>query len=229
MVRLVLFDVDGTLIRTGGAGVEAFGRTMASLFNCPDGTERMKFAGRTDVSLVRELFRLNRIDPTADNFQRFFDGYPFWLDHLLEHCQGGVCRGARELLEGFRALPQPPVVGLLTGNIRLGAELKLRRFGLWDYFETGAFADDGEDRDRIATVAKRRGSQGVGGHLRGDQIVVVGDTAHDIQCGRSIGAKVLAVATGGASMEQLRPHQPDRLVEDLLQITAAEVCGVAGS
>jgi phosphoglycolate phosphatase len=228
MVRLVLFDVDGTLIHTGGAGIKAFGRTMMSLFDCPDETERVKFAGRTDVSLARELFRLNRIEATADNFRRFFECYPFWLDHLLERCQGGVCRGVRELLDGFRALPQPPVVGLLTGNTRLGAELKLRRFDLWDYFDTGAFADDHENRNQIAAVAKRRGSQLLKKSLRGDQIVVVGDTAHDIQCGRAIGARVLAVTTGGATREQLRPHQPDWLAEDLRQITAEEVCGVAG-
>jgi len=225
MVRLVLFDVDGTLIRTDGAGVKAFARTMTSTFQCPSGADKIKFAGRTDVSLVRELFALNQIEPTAGNFRRFFDCYPFWLDHLLERGGGGVCAGVRELLDDLRALPQPPLLGLLTGNIRLGAELKLRRFGLWDCFETGAFADDHEDRNQIAVVAKGRGSDQLKQDLRGDQIVVVGDTAHDVQCGRCIGARVLAVSTGGSTLEQLRLHQPDWLVEDLRAVTAEEVAG----
>jgi phosphoglycolate phosphatase-like HAD superfamily hydrolase len=227
MVRLVLFDVDGTLIFTGGAGAEAFGCTLASVFNCRNGMEGVRFAGRTDLSLVRELFRLNGINPTPNNFRRFFECYPFWLDHLLEGCRGGVYHGVRGLLDGLRALPQPPVTGLLTGNIRLGAELKLRRFGLWDYFDTGAFADEHEDRRAIAALAKRRASQLLNEELRGEQIVVVGDTPHDIECGRAIGARVMAVATGGASLGQLRRYQPDWLLEDLRDVTAGEICGLA--
>jgi phosphoglycolate phosphatase len=225
-VRLVLFDIDGTLIRSNGAGVRAFGKAFACEFgHSADLTERMKFAGRTDVSLVREMFRHSGITPTPAHFQRFFACYVFWLDHLLPACAGHVCPGVRTFLAELEALPQPPVVGLLTGNIRLGAEIKLRHFQLWDSFRVGAFADDAEERDAIAAVARERGRRMLADELHGEEIVVIGDTPHDVRCGRAIGARVLAVTTGGASADQLREHAPDWLVEDLRGLSAAAVCG----
>ena len=115
------------------------------------------------------------------------------------------------------------MIGLLTGNIRLGAEIKLRSHGLWEIFETGGFADDHEERDQIAAAARARGSRLLGGQLRGDEIVVVGDTPFDIRCGKFIGAKVLAVATGGATLAELKRHQPDWAVENLREIDAREI------
>ena len=225
MVRLVLFDIDGTLIRTGGAGVKAFARTFASEFNATDGFERLKFAGRTDPGLVREFFGYHQIAPTPQNFQRFFERYVFWLDHILRDSKTQMCPGVREFIRDLQALPQAPLLGLLTGNIRLGAEIKLRHFNLWNVFQTGAFGDDHEDRDQIAAVAHQRGSRVLGTNLRGDQVLVVGDTPHDIRCGRAIGAKVLAVATGGARLEELKTHRPDWALPDLRAITAREVVG----
>jgi len=225
MIRLVLFDIDGTLLRTGGAGVKAFAQVFATEFNARDGFEQLKFAGRTDTSLVREFFEVHRIAPTRDNFLRFFERYVFWLDHILAHSQTETCSGVLEFIRELKALPQPPLPGLLTGNIRLGAEIKLRHFDLWDRFETGAFADDSEDRDRIAAIARERGGRLLGGKLRGEEILVIGDTPLDIRCARAIGAKVLAVATGGATLEELKRHQPDWAVEDLRRITAKEVVG----
>ncbi len=229
MVRLVLFDVDGTLIHTGGVGVKAFARTLASVFHQPNGTAGVKFGGRTDPSLVREAFGNCGIPATRENFDRFFSAYVFWLDHLLGNtATGGACSGVRPFLDGLRALPQPPAVGLLTGNIRLGAEIKLRRYGLWQEFETGAFGDDHEDRNAIAEIARVRGGRLLGADLPGDQIVVVGDTPRDIACGRAIGARVLAVGTGGATLESLQRHAPDWAVADLAGVSASEVCSDAG-
>jgi len=223
MVRLALFDIDGTLIRTGGAGVKAFAKTFASEFNATDGFERLKFAGRTDTGLAREFFGFHQIAPTPQNFQRFFDGYVFWLDHVLRESKTEVCSGVWEFLHELQALPQAPLLGLLTGNIRLGAEIKLRHCNLWDLFQTGAFGDDHENRDQIAAVAHQRGSRILGTGLRGDEVLVVGDTPFDIRCGRAIGAKILAVATGGSRLEDLRLHQPDWALPDLRAITAREV------
>jgi phosphoglycolate phosphatase len=224
MVKLVLFDIDGTLVHTGGAGVKAFARVFATEFGIPNGTEKMKFAGRTDVGLVREFFHQNNIAATPENFSRFFEHYVFWLDHILGHSQTESCPGIWELIRDLQALPEPPTLGLLTGNIRLGAEIKLRHFDLWDHFVTGAFADDHEDRDQIAHAAHHRGSRLHGRKLRGEEIVVIGDTPLDIKCGRAIGANVLAVATGGATFDELKKHSPDWVVKDLRELSAKEVC-----
>src|SRR5947209_6266682 len=145
MVRLVLFDIDGTLIQSGGAGEKAFARVCATEFNIPNGTERLHFAGRTDPSIVREFFRQYEIEPAEKNFERFFASYLFWLDHLLGETAGRVLPGVHQILAELRALAAPPIIGLLTGNIRLGAQIKLAYYQLWDQFQTGGFADDHED------------------------------------------------------------------------------------
>lgn len=227
MVRLVLFDVDGTLIRTRGAGVEAFARTFAAEFGIRDGTQGVQFAGRTDRGLVREVFERHGVAFTEDNFRRFCERYVVELENLLRSNGGGVIPGVWDFLLALQALVQPPLLGLLTGNIRRGAEIKLRRFGLWELFRVGGFGDEHEDRNAIAALARERACRVLGGALPGEQIVVVGDTPHDVRCGRAIGAKVLAVATGGCPAAELDSHKPDWLVEDLRRVSAAEVCGAA--
>src|SRR5262249_27095258 len=134
-------------------------------------------------------------------------------------------RGVNKFINNKKTSRPPPLLGLLTGNIRLGAEIKLRHFNLWKVFETGAFADDHEERDQIAAIARQRGSAILGQELKNGQVLVIGDTPLDIRCGRAIGAKVLAVATGGARLEELEPHKPDVLVRDLTALSAAEVVG----
>lgn len=223
MVKLVLFDIDGTLVRTGGAGIEAFRKVFIAEFNATDGFEKLKFAGRTDTGLVREFFEYHKIPLTPDNTERFFEHYVFLLDHILSHGAPRPCNGVLAFITALKALPNPPMLGLLTGNIRLGAEIKLRHCGLWHIFETGAFADDSEDRDQIAAAARDRGSRLLGRKLNGQEILVIGDTPHDIRCGRFIGARVLAVATGGATLEELKSRAPDWAVEDLTRVTAEEV------
>jgi phosphoglycolate phosphatase len=225
MIRLVLFDIDGTLIHSGGAGVKAFARAFQSEFGIHDGTERLKFAGRTDVSLVREFFSHHQIDASPRNFARFFEAYLGWLAQIIRDCKGGPCRGVMEFYETLATRPSPPLMGLLTGNIRRGAEIKLQHYNLWDKFAFGAFADDDEDRDRIAAVARQRGGERLGQTLRGQEVVVIGDTPLDIRCARAIGAKALAVATGAYSVEELLRDAPDWAVPDLSQLAPHEVLG----
>jgi phosphoglycolate phosphatase len=223
VVRLVLFDIDGTLVHTGGAGVKAFAKVFESEFGAKDGFEKLKFAGRTDVSLVREFFGVHGVAATQQNFERFFERYVFWLDHILQDSRTEICPGVWEFIDQLNALPEPPLLGLLTGNIRLGAEIKLRHFQLWDRFETGAFADDHEERDHIAAIARERGRAILGNGLVDDQVLVIGDTPLDIRCGRAIRAKVLAVATGGAKFEELKSHRPDWVIPDLRSLHAADL------
>ena len=223
MVRLILFDIDGTLIHTNGAGVKAFAKVFASEFKAIDGFARLKFGGRTDVSLVREFFGVHQIPATPENFGRFFERYVFWLDHILQRSQSEVCPGIWDFIRASKTLPEPPLLGLLTGNIRLGAEIKLRHLKLWHEFSTGAFADDHEDRNQIAATAWQRGSRALKEDLRPEQVLVIGDTPLDIGCARAIGAKVLAVATGSCGLNELKAHQPDWAVQNLAEITADQV------
>ena len=228
MVRLVLFDIDGTLIRSGGAGVRAFERTFREVFGLPETTRHLKFAGRTDVSLVREGLTLHGIEASEANFSRFFHHYPTFLAELLQITKGAICEGICELIHQLENVPEKPTLGLLTGNIRRGAELKLRHYGLWHHFETGAFADDHEDRNCIASVAQKRGAELVGRPLRGEEIVVIGDTPHDITCGLSIGAKVLAVATGEFDRAKLLESRATWAVDHVGQIEVQTLLGRAG-
>src|SRR6187549_974585 len=107
MVRLVLFDIDGTLVRTSGAGVKAFAKVFETEFGAVDGFEKLKFAGRTDVSLVREFFNVHQIDPSPKNFELFFDRYVFWLDEILRHSRVEVCRGVSEFIHQLGHEPRP--------------------------------------------------------------------------------------------------------------------------
>jgi phosphoglycolate phosphatase len=225
VIRLVLFDIDGTLVRTGGAGVKAFERTFASEFNLPKATREISFAGRTDTSLVRQCLAKHGIDPSPENSRKFFDSYVFWLDHLLRELPGQACPGVHECIQQFQALETPPALGLLTGNIRLGAELKLRRYGLWDFFKTGAFGDDHENRNELAAIAKTRGGGLAGRSLKGSEILVIGDTPLDVECANAIQARVLAVGTGGFTCAQLQACKPHWVAEDLTGVDVAALCG----
>ncbi|MSU34392.1 MAG: hydrolase [Pedosphaera sp.] len=224
MVRLVLFDIDGTLIRTGGAGTDSFGRVADVIFQKPGAMARINFHGRTDTSIVREFFRNEGIPYKPSNLNRYFDAYTFLLDHRLTGNAGEMLPGVRQFIADLRALPKPPLIALLTGNIRLGAEIKLRAHDLWGEFITGAFGDDHESRNQLAQIAWDRGTRVLGERPDADEIVVIGDTPLDIACGESIKARTLAVATGGFSVRELKSHEPTWAVPDLTQISAEKVC-----
>lgn len=218
MIRLVLFDIDGTLILTGGAGMKAFAETFAEEFQLPHATETMEFAGRTDRGLAYEVFRANGIPQTETNFRDFTQAYTDRLATHLPADNNQPLPGVLELIDAFEAMPTPPTLGLLTGNLPRGAELKLTHYNLWHRFEFGAFGDTTEDRNEIAKNALAQAQQDFE-NLAPTEILIIGDTPADIHCAQAIGAPVLAVATGSFSEEQLATHQPNHLAPDLTAIT----------
>ena len=223
MIRAALFDIDGTLIRTGGAGQRAFGAAFKSEFGLADACGNTDFAGRTDRGLAADILADNQLEPSPANIQRVFESYLGWLAEFLPAGKHEPLPGVRDLIAGLRALPGSPAIALLTGNLQQGGKLKLTHFNLWQEFAWGAFGDTHEARDDAARYALELARENLGADLEPVDLLILGDTERDIQCARAIGARVLAVATGMESMEELAGHQPDFLVKDLTEITAEEL------
>ncbi|MBL68410.1 MAG: hydrolase [Verrucomicrobiales bacterium] len=223
MAQVVLFDIDGTLISTGGAGVRAFGRVFETEFGVANACANTIFAGRTDRGLASDILSEHGLGVSGENIGRIFRGYLHWLEEYLPDDHHEPLPGVRDLLAGLRALSAPPVVGLLTGNHPEGARRKLEHFGLWDEFAWGAFGDIHEDRDDVARYALELAREQLGAELNPGEILIVGDTERDIQCARAIGARVLAVATGNETAADLGRHNPDLLVNSLVEVCAADL------
>lgn len=219
MKHLLLWDIDGTLILSGGAGLRALQRALREAFGIEGSLDDIEFGGRTDTWIMREVFRKFSLPATAENFSRFFDRYIDALPAELANPQARVLPGVREILRAA-ATHGGFAQGLLTGNMRRGAELKLTHHGLWDHFAFGAFADDSEHRNELGPHAVRRALERHGINFAADDVWVIGDTPHDIACGKAIGARTLAVATGSATLEQLRAQAPTAAIADLTDTAA---------
>jgi phosphoglycolate phosphatase-like HAD superfamily hydrolase len=217
-MHVCLFDIDGTLISSGGAGRLALERALASEFGISRTIENLLLSGRTDRAIIHDLFRLHALEASPANRQRLRDTYLRYLPACLAAAQGRVLPGIATLLERLRAEDRV-AVGLLTGNLRDGARLKLGHFGLFEHFAFGGFGDEHLDRDDVAREALAAVQQRFNGSVRPERIWVVGDTPLDIRCARSIGARAVAVATGWHGVEELAPHQPDLLLTDLADST----------
>lgn len=214
-VTLVLFDIDGTLIRTGGAGVWAFGETADRLYGRPGATAAMRFHGRTDRSLICEFLRQEGFPETETEIRRFFDGYLGHLKSRLDQHVGEVCPGVRELIQALRSHQDAPQLGVLTGNVSAGADLKLRAHGLENLLGFGVFGGEEENRNNLAFRALDMAKASFGDGFSAEDILIVGDTPADIECARAIGARCLAVATGGNPFEELLEHSPTWAVRSL--------------
>ena len=214
---LLLFDIDGTLVTSGGAGEEAIRLCLRERFGREDDLSAVELAGRTDASIAHQLFERHGIEATPENFRAFFDGYLDWLAVELPRRPGTLLPGVVRLLERLRLLPNV-ALALLTGNLSRGAELKLTHYGVWEFFDFGAFADDHPDRNQLGPFARRRALDRHGVEFAPERIFVLGDTPHDIDCGRAFGARTVAIGTGKFAREALAAHRPDFLFDDLSDV-----------
>lgn len=224
--RLLLWDIDGTLIDSGGAGRRALQAALRTVFGLDGSLADISLAGRTDRSIMRSIFQEFGVPATAENFARYTAGYVAALSTELHRPGARILPGIRELLHAIRCDGQF-AQGLLTGNLRRGAEAKLAPHGLWEHFPFGAFGDDGEHRRDLAAHALCRARERHGVDFAGAQIWIIGDTEYDIDCGRAIGARTLAVGTGVRTVAQLEVHRPTALRPDLAD-TAAVLRLLAG-
>ena len=173
------------------------------------------YSGRTDVAIGRDLLKAHDIEPTDARLSQLQESYLRRLPEALNRLQGKVLPGVVKLLDALRNNHPPVLVGLLTGNIRRGATVKLGHFGIDHYFRFGGFGDGLLDRDEVARAAWAQAQLQHPGELSVERAWVLGDTPLDISCARAIGAKVLAVSTGHHSLEELAVHNPDLLLPSL--------------
>ncbi len=221
--HLLLFDIDGTLLDTGGAGMAALVTAREELYpeevRRAGGAPELDLAGSTDSGIVIELFRKIGIPDCDAERARF---YACYLGHLRRNLRdpdgaGRLLPGVAELLvalEGDVAAGRV-LVGLLTGNIAEGARAKVEHYGVGGHFPFGSFGDDHHDRDELGPVAVARAESHSGLDLSGAAVTVVGDTPKDIRCARAFGARAVAVATGSVDAGGLAEHRPDVLLRDL--------------
>jgi phosphoglycolate phosphatase-like HAD superfamily hydrolase len=213
--RLILFDIDGTLVR-GGPAKGAFELAMVETFGTAGDVAGVSFAGKTDPQIARELLEgvgLTRAEIDA-GFERLWARYLGHLETRLAGKPMEVIAGVPDLLDALE--PYVDVgMGLLTGNIEGGARLKLGSARLWERFRVGSYGSDHEERDELPAIALRRAREQWGRDLDPREAVVVGDTPRDVSCGKKGGARTLAVATGTYATAALEATGADRVLPDL--------------
>lgn len=217
-MRIVLFDIDGTLLRSGGVGRIAMERALIRVFGSP-GSNEYQYDGKTDRQIVRDLMRIDGLtDEQID--ARMDELLVEYLNGLRDELACGdravhVFAGVRELLDALEKRDDI-VLGLLTGNVEPGARAKLGAAGIdADRFKVNAYGSDRELRPELPAVAQRRARELLGKDIAGNRVIVIGDTPADIRCGESIGARAIGVATGRYSAEDLASHGAYAVFEDL--------------
>ena len=212
---LLLWDIDGTLVNMDRAGERALILAIRNLYGRDLGAHLpIDLRGRTDTSICRDLLVWLEIPPSPEEEVRLRSTYLSLLPVTMPAGKARVLAGIREALDAVHAHPEIHQA-LLTGNLKEGARLKLSHLGIWHYFEFGAFADDSHIRDELGPFALTRAQQILGITFSPDRVYIIGDTPHDIACGKAIGAKTIAVATGTFSVEELSALQPTHTFADL--------------
>jgi phosphoglycolate phosphatase len=222
MPKLVLFDIDGTLVLTGGAGIRAMNRAGESVLGLSDLLDGIPVAGRTDWIIMHDALKKAGHDLDDDLFARMRDAHHQFLREEIREPGDGV----KDVMPGIRALlpvlqaRQDVALGLLTGNFEEAARIKLGHFDLWDYFRCGAFGDDAADRNALVPFAVDRARQCGLGDFDYADVIVIGDTPSDVACARAVGAVPVAVATGTFGVEALRDTGAPIVLEDLSDVDA---------
>ena len=210
MPRLLLFDVDNTLLWSGGAGSRAMGLAFHDLFGIDDGFKRVEFSGRTDRYILAEALRQHGVGGDyAQHEARFRERYYAYLPQTLREGQGKLMPGFPMLLEDLSRRPGVRL-GLATGNFSRGAQLKLARYGIDGYFSDGAFGEESEDR----SVVVRRALERLGEGLSPAEVMVIGDTPHDVSSAKACDVVAVGVATGRNTVDELRGCGADLVFED---------------
>jgi len=224
MKRLVLFDIDGTILDSGGTAAVAFRAALLEVFGTSPRRSGYSFGGKTDPQIATDLLSHGGIatETISAGLPQLWENY---LNRLRMECvpeRVSVYPGVENLLARLRQ-DSEAVLGLLTGNLQEGARIKLTAAGLeYDQFVTGAFGSDDADRRNLPAIATERAERMVGRRFSGKEIVVIGDTPHDISCGAHLGVRTIAVATGSFGEEELRECTPDYLFTSLEETD--EVC-----
>lgn len=212
--KLVVFDIDGTLIDSGGAGMAALNAAMEELTGVAAGFKDIHCAGKTDLQIVREAYVKHGLSLSQKSIREFFELYVSHLVLTVTLKKGSLKPGVNELL--LSLVEEPDMhLGLLTGNVEKGARLKLEPYSLNDFFPLGAFGDDSEDRNLLLPIAVRRLSERVSIDVSWSDCVVIGDTPRDVTCAHVHGSRSIAVATGPYSVEELEEAGADLVVPDL--------------
>jgi phosphoglycolate phosphatase len=219
--KIILFDIDGTLVLTGGAGVRGMARAFEQLFSVPNAFQTIDVPGRTDAWILSTALTLHRVPWEQADLTRFRDLY---LGHLHEELQRPGPRkqtmpGVGLLLDALQRRDDV-YLALLTGNYEEAARLKLEYFDLWRYFHCGAFGDEAPDRNGLVPKALIRIRECGGPMVAPGDVVVIGDTPHDVACAAAAGARSLAVATGSFDADVLRAAGADIVLEDLSDVDA---------
>lgn len=213
-MKLILFDIDETLIDSGRAGSRSLDLAFKEMFGVENAFKDIEMAGKTDPQIVREAFLLHGIDRPEGVLQTFFEIYTEFLKDCVHNPAGYIKPGIGGVLADLSSR-DGLVLGLLTGNIEEGARIKLERYGLYSYFRTGAFGSDSEDRNELLPVAVERLYRESSIEVNYRDCVVIGDTPRDVDCAKPYGAMAVGVATGSYSMETLADAGADAVFADL--------------
>ena len=219
-MRLILFDIDGTLIDSGGAGVRSLDLAFEELFSIDKGFDGISMAGKTDTQIIKEGLTKHGL-PANGNVDKIINGYLKHLQREINNNKKHVKPGINELLKRLR-LKNHSGLGLLTGNLEQGARIKLEPFGLNEYFPSGAFGSDDEDRNNLLPVAVNRFEVLFQRKIAIDNCVIVGDTPRDVECAHIYGALCIGVATGPYPIEALIDAGADFVFEDLSDFQAIQ-------